>query len=387
MKPLLFAFLLCGLTTSVQAEPETARSQAEQIRLVLGQRLVRHPENRSLRFRYAQAAYQAGHHETAKYHLRRLMRTTKSEKELGQIKTALAQVIQASPFSFDLNFSILPSTNIRKTSSNQVFDTLLGQFVIIGGGKEKSGVGFRFGGRLNYEQALSNGDVLTYGAELNRSQYPTDRLNNFDGAISVAWGRYSTGGYSQAIPYVNRFFYDESNGGSLDSTRYGVILKHEHYLSDYNSVTGSLTVEHRDYDELNYLDGNLLSLSIGYRGRIHETYGLNLKIGGISHSPKQDHLKYYGASFQGEVTRAVAKLGVVGINTSFDIRHYKGNFPALDISRNDKSASLGISLRSPFIKAFNMMPKLSCRIQQNWSNVALYDYHSKDCAIAFERRY
>jgi len=125
--------------TTAQAEP--SQSQIEQVRLITAQQLAQQPTNRLLRFRYAKASYQLGNQDAAKYHLRFMMRTSQSENELKQLTAAYATASADSLWSFGMNLSILPSTNINKTSSNKFFDTLLGKFHIADGGVEKSGAG------------------------------------------------------------------------------------------------------------------------------------------------------------------------------------------------------------------------------------------------------
>lgn len=390
MEPILrrffWAIFFCCLGLDVGANPNTlTNDQIERARVFIGSQLARQPNNRVLRFRYAQASYQAGHHEAAKYHLRHLMRTSQSADELTQLQGAYGTVVADLPWSFGVNFSILPSTNINKTASNEIFDTPLGRFLIAGGGDEESGVGLRFGGRLNYETALRSGATLTYGLEVNRNQYPDDRLNRFDGTIRVTWGQRSLQGHTQVSPYIRRYFYDESVENN--STRYGVQISHEFYLTDQSSLTGAFTGERRDYDSLDYLDGNFFSTSLAYRGQLSERYRLTLGAAASRSSPEQEHLRYTGASVWGEISRSFQDFGEVGLNASIGMRHYDGVFPALDEARSDSEASLGISFRPQRIQVFGSTPKLSCRIQKNWSNVALYDFQSTDCSLAFERTF
>lgn len=381
----LVACLVAGTAQAQTAD--LSQDQIEQIRRAVGSQLAQNPDNRALRFRYAQASFQSGNYDAAKYHLRYLMRSSQSADELKRLQSAYATVADESPWSFGLNFSILPSTNINKTSSNEIFDTPLGQFLIVGGGVEESGVGLRFGGRVNYETTLQSGAYLTYGLELNRSQYPADRLNSSDGTVRLTWGQNSLNGFTQISPYVRRYVYDESGAGSADSMRYGIRLSHEYYLTSSSSITGSFTAERRDYDNLDYLDGNFYSTSLAYRGQLSDTSNLSLGLGISKNAPEQEHLRYLGGSASAEVTRSIRNIGTIGFNVGLGMRQYEGIFPAFGDAREDREASVGMSFRSQHIQVLDTSPKLSCRLSQNWSNVALYDYQSTDCAITFERNF
>jgi hypothetical protein len=361
--------------------------QIEQIRRATGHQLSQNPDNRALRFQYAQASYQSGRHDAAKYHLQQLMRTSPNARDLQQLQEAYATVAEDSPWSFGLNFSILPSTNINKISSNEIFETPLGPLLIVGGGTEESGVGVRYGARVNYESPLSSGATLTYGLELNRSQYPADRLNNTDGTVRLTWSNYSLSGRTTVTPYAARYVYDVTDGDSSDSTRYGLRVGYEHFLTSESSIAGSITAERRDYDEKDYLDGSFVSTSLSYQNQISETYHLRLLTSVSAGTPQQDHLRYIAVSMSGELSRPVYNWGTVGVSLGLGMRQYESDFPLLGEPREDDSASIGMSFRSQKIRMFGSSPKLSCQLQQNWSNVALYEYRSTDCAITFERNF
>jgi hypothetical protein len=364
-----------------------SQDQIEQIRRATAYQLSQNPDNRALRFQYAKASYQSERYDAAKYHLQQLMRTSPNARDLQQLQEAYAMVVEESPWSFGLNFSILPSTNVNKTSSNEIFETPLGPLLIVGGGTEESGVGLRYGARANYESPLSSGATLTYGLELNRSQYPADRLNYTDGTVRLTWSKYSLNGRTTITPYATRYVYDVSDVDSSDSTRYGLRVGYEHFLTSDSSIAGSITAERRDYDEKDYLDGSFVSTSLSYQNQISETYHLRLQTSVSASAPQQDHLRYIGVSMSGELTRPVQDWGTVGVSLGLGARQHESDFPLLGEPREDRSASIGMSFRSQQIRVFGSSPKLSCQVQQNWSNVAIYEYRSTDCAVTFERNF
>lgn len=377
--------LLAGMghAQSVSLAPE----QIEQMRRTTAYQLSQNPQNRTVRFRHAQASYQVGNHDAARYHLQQLMRTSPNARDLEKLYEAYAIVVAKSPWSFGLNFSFLPSTNVNKTSSNEIFETPLGPLLIAGGGAEESGVGVRYGARVNYESILSTDASLTYGFEINRNQFPADRLNNIDGTIRLSWRKVSLSGQTTVAPFVTRHIYEVTERTSSNSTRYGLQVGHEHFLTFDSSITGMFTAERRDYDDKKYLDGSFFSTSLSYQNRVSDSYHVRFQTGISASTPQEDHLRYTAITFSGELTRSVKSLGSIGINIGLGKRAHKANFPLLGKTREDRSASIGFSFRPQKLRVLGASPKVSCVLQKNRSNIALYEYKSTDCTLTFERNF
>lgn len=385
--PLLAALLLaCLLPLSLRADP-VPDPRLAQIRAQAAQILMREPDNRLARFRYAQASYQSGDHDPAKRQLLILMRSSQSAEELDELKAAYGTVLRARPWRFGVDLAILPSTNINKTSSNQIFDTPFGQFLIIDGGVEDSGVGFRLGGRASYDRLLHSGAVLSYGLEISRHHYPADRLNHLDGTLSLTWSQRGLGRQTRIIPYLRRIAYDISAEDGPDSTRFGLRLIHDHDLTPASTLSGALTLEQRDYDRLDQLDGPFRSAVVAYQGEIDPRTGYSLSFGLSQSLPQITRLRYRETVLSAELRRALGSFGVVGVNAGLQQRQYAGDFPALAEPRADRSRSIGLSVRSPHLRIGDLVPELSCEITQNDSNVALYEFRSTDCAVSFDHTF
>lgn len=378
--------LFWSLLSSVAfAQSDTYADRLQKLRIILAQQLSKDPDNRGLRFKYAQAAYQTGRSDAAKYHLRVLMRTSEESAELDLLRQAYATVVNESPWSFSLNFSILPSTNIKKTSYNEIFETLLGDFKIVGGGEQESGVGAVFGGEVAYSSVLENGVFLDLALNAERYWYPVERFSSYRGQVSASFGWQGLGGFTQVTPYFARSIYPEDE--NRDNSRYGARVSHELYLSDSASIKGTVRTELRDYDERDYLDGPFYSAALSFSNRFDRT--LSIRLGGsVSRSePEQEHLQYTGAALWGEVSKTFSDFGTVGLNASVGGSQYSGLFPAMNEARQDSSYSIGASFSTPRIKLFNATPKVACKFTSNSSNVALYEFTSTDCSLSFEQRF
>ena len=382
--------ILAGMVAPAQAETTGAsdRLRFEQFRQAAAIQLARDPDNRQLRFDLAAASYRAGQHGSAKYHLRVLMRDTGSAEELAQLKRSYGMVQRDRPWAFGLNFALLPSSNINRRSSNEFFETDFGRLLITGGGQQKSGLGLRFGANVSRTGVLDNGDLVTLLLDANRSRYPEARLNRDDVTFQAVWSRRVVGGATTVSPFVTRFLHDDKDAtSSADWTRYGLRVSHEHYLDRRRSITGTLSLEQRDYDDLTYLDGPQGSLGLSYRAVTQG--GLLLRYGATvtRAKPRQQHLRYNGLSLWGEVTRPVRGIGNIGLLANLGARNYDTDFPLLGAPRRDRNAGIGMSFSTPRLVVFDTTPRLTCQYHRNMSNVALYEFASTDCSITFDRQF
>jgi hypothetical protein len=380
---------MIGLGVALLAHPAGAQDTADgadlqRVMILLSNRLAQDPDNRLVRYRFAQAAYRSGRSEVALYHLKVLMRSSESPAELARYQEGYATVVNKSPWSFNVNFSLLPSTNINKSSFNDYFDTLLGKFEITNGGEEETGVGLRVGGTLSYATALDNGLLATFSLDVNRFWYPVERFNRYDTQASLALGWHALGSYTEVKPYVSRVFYNDPDG---NYTRYGVRLNHERYLSADAALYGSLVAEYRDHDTKDYLDGPVYMASLSYKDVFAESFTGRIGANLTYSQPEQEHLRYAGTTLWGEVSRTFDDFGTIGVNASVGGRWYEGIFPALTEAREDHMAGIGVSFSTPHLEILDMRPKFSCNHSMNWSNVALYEFKSTDCSINFERSF
>ena len=384
-----FAFIIAVLFATTGASCLSGETLSlDQVRVETGYQLARYPENRALRFRYAKASFHTGRYDAAKFHLTELMRSSPNAEDLDLLHRVKATVVETSPLNFGVNMAILPSTNIGRTSANQIFDTLAGTFRITGGGQERTGVGFRLGAQASYEVAQPDwGSKITYTMSLSRTLYPIDVLDTYQGFVGATWGKRSLTGFMQITPYVARTLYDNADHPNGDATRSGLRYSYEYYLGVSQSIEGAVTVEHRKYDDLDYLDGNFLSIDLSYASPVFQSSFIEIGTQLSRNAPQAEHLKYKGLTAWAEISRQMGSIGKVGLTGSLGVRDYDGIFPASPDPRRDNYVSVGMSFTSPRVQIFRNSPKITCQIAQNRSNIALYEYHSKDCAISFEQSF
>ena len=360
----------------------------EQAAILAVRALAQDPENRDARRVYVRALYQGGEYQAARYHLRYLLRGPKTDAEDRYILAAVADVVRKKPLSFGGHFSLLPSTNIDKTSSNSVFDTLIGQFAIQGGGKQKSGVGARFGGNLAYEINSGPQSTITFGLGINRNIYPDRRLRRWDGIGQVSWQRLSRHGSISITPFVGRYVYDTAlNGTKSDMTRKGLRFGWERVLGQERTLFGAVQFEQREYDDKGFANANVRNASLGFSDDPTARFGYSLSLGISQEIPNQVHLRNEGYEIGVEGRWRIGTSHRFSANIGFGQDRYHGQFPALGVARRDRSGAIGVSYSNTKIVVFKTSPKISCQYRRGQSNVALYEFSSTDCALSFERRF
>jgi hypothetical protein len=139
-----------GAQAQTQAQASVERPTIQQLANVLQQ----DPDNRLARWAFAQGAFNADRYDVARYHVGQLLRSAKSEGDIETLSRGLSEITAADPWNVSLNFSILPSTNVNRYTSNDEFETLIGIFTPEGGGDEVSGIGLSIGAGLSYTLAL-----------------------------------------------------------------------------------------------------------------------------------------------------------------------------------------------------------------------------------------
>ncbi len=386
--------LLLGVAPATHAA-ETAQPAAksgeldlENAKNAVQHKLAKDPKNRKLRFEYSKILFAQKDYDAARHQVRYLIKTSPNVTQEAAMRRAYGQVVERDPVKMGLNFAFLPSTNIDKTSSNEIFESLLGDLTIIGGGQEKSGVGARLGLWATYETLVGDGNTLTYGISVNRNKFPDDRLSRYDGMLRASWRRETRNGAISVTPYVMRSLYDEASGiNKNDSHRYGASLSIQRYLPGARTGFALMRLEQRDYDEKDYLSGPYGEVKLGLSGRVAPKVGYSLSMGLTHHAPKQDYLVYTGGAVKGELRYAATRNAVVGLNAEYGKNTYEGIYAGTSAGRRDSYASVGVSYRNSKIKVFGNTPKLSCKHQTNWSNVDLFDFKTTDCSFVFESKF
>lgn len=350
----------------------------------LARALQNDPTDRQARWALSQAAFAAGRTDIARYHVRELVKTSTSRKDLATLTAALAKITQADPWDLSLSVGFLPSTNIYRYSYNDSFETALGIFTPTGGGQAKSGVGLTLGARASYALSLPDASQLSFTAQLGQNLYGISDLNRTSLRLSARRDVYALGHMTSVAPYV-RFRLDHSQ--SLERRDIGASVTRVWWRDEGREWRLSARAEERRYLHQSAFSGPYGRVDLGYGFDL--AAGTRLEFGAAlaRSKPRADHLKYWEGQLSAQVTRRVSGLGTLGLFGTLTARRYDGTFPATPFSRRDDSAAIGLSYTPERFKIMGVRPKLSCQYHQNRSNIALYAFKTTDCGISFIRRF
>ncbi|MFT5631278.1 MAG: hypothetical protein ACI82I_002224 [Gammaproteobacteria bacterium] len=379
----LFRFyfaVLFAVGFAVQGLSAQERSSSAQ----LIQTIRENPDNRAARWALSQVAFQAGNYDAARYHVQLLLRTSRSQNDVDTLTRALAEITAADPWNVALSFAFLPSTNIRRTTYNTKFETALGIFTPTGGGDEESGVGLSVGAGLSYALSLPDNSRLTLRARTDHYLYKSSDLNQTRLLFAVRRDSFAVGRNTALEPYV-RLRYDEDQ--TLERRDVGLNLSTGWWLEGGAQLTVSAVLEDRDYLLSDALDGPYGRLSIRYSYAFDERTRLGFGVALARSGPESGHLRYSEGQLSINATRRFQDVGMVGLFGQYTMRHYDELFPATTLIRADERLALGLSFQPSSFEMFGSRPKISCQVERNSSNIALYDYNTTDCRLTFDRTF
>lgn len=372
----LFAFNPQVLSADV---PNRTLSGAQLV-----QTLRDNPENHAARWALAQASFKVGRYDIARYHVERLLRTTSSQANLDTLTEALAKITEADPWGTEFNFALLPSTNIRRLTYNDKFITLLGTFTPTGGGQVESGIGLTFGAGLSYGINLPDSSRLTLSARVDQNVFDSSDLNKTVVQFAAKRDAYAIGRSTTIEPYA-RFRLDESQ--SIERRYLGLRLSTRWWSENNKQTQVSLVGENREAPESSASNGPYGSIKVRHSFDLDDRTRFGAEMVLSRSRPEGSYLRYWQHQLSADVSRRFAVLGTVGLFGNVTLRGYDDIFPLTDIIREDESVTLGVSYRPARIEVFGSRPKISCQVEKNASNIALYDYETTDCRITFGRSF
>ncbi|WP_177213003.1 porin family protein [Celeribacter neptunius] len=345
------------------------------------------PTDPTAQLAIAEAWAQAGQQRRAEAFLRHLLADPTQQENAALYLAALSELARRYPLQFSASFALLPSTNIKNTSSEPYFDTLWGRFLIDDGGKETSGVGVEAAAQLLYRRPISHGLSVELGSSLRRIWYPEPELRYWRGRLSVDLKSDVQASSFRAGLHADRVYYSEVEEPSSDRLSTGLHGSWSRRLSGAETLSASGVIEYRDYLDKDTLSGRYGSLGLGWSKRVMATGGLTLG-GTLERStPSLEYHRYWGASLRAGYNFDLSDTLRAGVDFGATLRQYDTAFPSVDFARRDEIYRIGVSLSSSRIKIMGSTPKLSCSYKVQTSNIALYSSETTDCRIGWNYRF
>ncbi|MBU2867596.1 porin family protein [Pacificibacter marinus] len=335
----------------------------------------------------AEAFARSGQVRRAEAFLQYLLKRPEYGRYETQYLAALAKLQARYPFVASVSFAALPSTNIRNTSSETVFDTLIGRFEIDDGGEETSGIGFEVGLHGRYRHPIADGLTFEIGATLNRIWYDDPELRYWRGRVTTDIKKVGTHGSILGGLHFDRTYYAEVEGDSSDRIATGLHGQWSRSFTGKTQFTFSGVAEYRDYLDKDSLSGPFASVHLGWNKRL-ET-GAIIHLGGTVErsKPSLDYHGYWGGTLRGGYETNLTDTLRAGVNLSAAVRRYDSDFAAVDYPRRDEIYRFGFTVSDSRIKIMGGTPKLSCGYKIQNSNIALYQSASTDCRIGWSYQF
>jgi len=371
-------FVLC--TPSAQAQ---AQLKAINLSNVLNA-LKEDPDNRQARWALSGWLFQAGKYDAARFHIRTLLKSTKTENDRRVLLKALKSVEEKSPWTFNTDFAILPSSNVYRYTYNDRFETLLGTFVPTGDGNAESGVGLSLGGTLNYAFVTQGGSRIGLSAQLRQSLYEDHDLQSTRLRFGVKQEQFYIGGEGAVEAYSYLRFDGDAE---LYRRDFGLQYSHKWHLGDGKQVTIGLDVQDRTDISNADLSGQFAKANLLYAFPVADKTNAALGYSLSGFKAGLDHNSYVQHQVSAQINRGFKGIGNIGVFATYSMNSYDGLYPATTMARNDTKITIGGSFRPETFQIKGARPRMSCAQAFHQSNIALFDYRAMDCSLVFEKSF
>lgn len=336
----------------------------------------------------AQSDAKAGHFMSAKRRIEWLILTdTDSVARTEVYQRALRQLLLQKPLTFGFSATMLSSSNVSQSSSEDVFRTEIGDF-LIGGEEDTSGLGVRLGASATWLHPYALGRDISVNIKASTAYYEDVALRSTTPTLTFSH-RWLRGGEQYTFSlFGTQTIYSEIDGRtSPDSAALGMTFKSKHSFSKGRSAALSASWSDRSYEEQTYLDGTTASLRASYSLPVNERGKVTITGGWTSASLAAEHFSYSGPVLGLGYGRQTSSGLAWSVNFSKTWRDYDDIFTALTYARHDEVDTLSVSLSHREIKIKGMTPRLTCASKQQNSNVALYTYDSFDCFVSLNHAF
>ncbi len=325
-----------------------------------------------------------GEFDAAAHHFESLLQTD-SDRDLRKgYRRFLDMIEREQPFGFSTQLALLPSSNVNRGSSNEIFqpdDPDRGPFDITS--QAESGIGLLFGLSGYYRWPIAGRDRIVFDWGVNLAKYDNKIHDSATLRFGMTYER-RLADYQWSIgPYARRTWRKDNDHNQA----FGLRFSTDRRLTQASSLFVEARYEERRYDKSSTLDGPFMSGQVGLvaSARADLTFVTGLR---LSHSaPEALYQSYDGAAVFGRVIREWPGGLTTGLGLEVGLRDYKDLFPQTTRERQDEFLNINLTLQNNTINWRGFTPVLFCSHQINSSNVAFYDYDASECQIGFSRNF
>jgi len=322
-----------------------------------------------------------GQYEAAEFHYRRLVEDD-PENRAGYNR-ALRVIAAQKPFGFGLSGALVPSTNINRGTSSDIFSTEFGEFVISEESQSTSGVGLAVTGSAFRRFQLADDRQLRFDAVAGAIAYEQAEFNQQAYTLRATLSQ-SRENRSWAIaPEYTRFYL----AGAPSYDRYALRLARAVPLGEDTAFRLAGLAEHRDYATDTSLTGQRYEIEGTLRRRLDPRTALEGSLAYKLGETEAESFRYNGIEIGARLARAFESGLQLGLGLSHEWRPYRGDFTGVDFPRDDRILTVDFDVFNDRWTVRGAAPTLSCRLAWATSNIAFYDYDVAECTIGFTRAF
>ncbi|MBU2865469.1 surface lipoprotein assembly modifier [Pacificibacter marinus] len=371
-----------GIMQAPSAQAETS-PKAINLPAVLNA-LKENPDNRQARWALSGWLFQSEKYDAAKFHIRTLLRSTKTENDRRVLLKALKAVEEKSPWAFNADFAVLPSSNVYRYTYNDRFETVFGTFLPTGGGTAVSGIGLSLGGTLSYAFVTDDGSRIGLSAQLQQSLYEDHDLQSTRLRFGVKREQFYIGSESAVEAYSYLRFDGDTE---LYRRDFGLKYTHKWHLGDGKQVTVGLDMQDRTDLSNADLGGQFAKGDLSYTFPVTDKINAALGYSFSGFKAGLDHNSYVQHQVSAQINRSFKGIGNAGVFAAYSVSSYDGIYPATTMARKDRKVTLGGSFRPERFQIKGARPRMTCSQVFHQSNIALFDYRAMDCSLVFEKSF
>ena len=320
-------------------------------------------------------------YDTAEEHFRALLSIDQSEHMRDGYRDFLRRIDQNKPIRVSGHFSILPSTNINRGTSNTIFDTTLGQFVINPESREESGVGWQYGLSGHFRHLLNANSRLSLNWAISERQYEKTLFDSSTKSVAMTYEKIENKGDWFISPYYRSI----NRKDNADSSAIGLHVGLSQPLDAKTRVMVSYKQENSQFLSQAYKNGtfNVTSTSIDYQ----PSPRVSIEGGIVLERSRPEAIYHIYNGYQ--LFSRVQKKWVGGLRTALGIekgkRNFHGIYPLTTNKRDDDFYKISIEFEHPKLEVLGFIPYFSCIYSNSSSNIPFYDYTATDCQLAISK--
>ncbi len=346
--------------------------------------LVQTPEHDRAREALAVLLMKSGRTDAAAFHAGYLARSARDPK-LRQDAEALRARIDGPRWGWRPIFSLTPSSNLNKASTEAVIYVGDTPFAIDADSRAKDGVGLTFGAAVWVAPRVTETWRAHLSGQASATVYDTDDLETQQNVRTSA-------SLSRRIGPVSLTFGLSADAtatkGDLERRRAGPFTAVNWRLWPNRSFDARFETQSVTYLETPFRSGRTSRLTFGWTEVVAPDLTLRFGLPLETVRTERAHLDYDGRG----LSVAADKLWLDGaLRTSFGVAwsddRYKGAFPGTSTARRDRVTTVTLELSHAKWAFRGFRPTLRIEHSRARSNVSLYEYKSTDAQVIFRRSF